>query len=230
MRKVPIITGVLAAAGIFVAALTVSGESRAQDGLAVGVQGAFTDWEASLSGDSEGASESGVGGGLVMRYTAPIGTGMFAGVQASWSFSESAEWKASAAGPVDVDGLIYDVSGTITGEIDWSADLLARVGSSLGGVDAYVAAGLAFASAEIGVTASGVPKGSSADDAESISVSDSGSYTGFKVAVGIDMPIAETLGTFIQAEYADYGDASYFGGVDIEFTTIAVRAGLLYRF
>ena len=213
MRKVLTITGALAAAGIFIATLAVHGESRAQDGgLAVGVQGAFTDWEASILG--EGASESGIGGGLVVRYTAPVGNNMFAGIHTTWSFSESAEWSESAS--------FID----ITGEINWSADLLARIGTSLGGVDAYVAAGLAFASAELTVAGTGTI----GETSTSVAVSDSGSYTGYKIAAGIDMPIAETLETFIQAEYADYGDSDYFGGIDIEFTTIAVRAGLLYRF
>ena len=221
MQKVPIITGVLAAAGIFVAALAVSGEGRAQDGgLAVGVQGAFTEFDGSIGGD--GSEENGVGGGLVVRYTTPIGTGMVAGVQASWSFTEGAEWSETLS--YSEPG--YSLSGTVTAEIDWSADLLARIGFDIGDAIAYVAGGLAFAKGEVGVTGTEID----GNTTTSASLSDSGSYFGYKLAAGVDLPIGETLETFIQLEYADYGDANYFELFDLEVTALAVRTGLLYRF
>ena len=208
MRKVLKIAGALAAAGVFVAALAAHEEGHAQDGLAVGVQGAFTNW------DSDDEEESGVGGGLVVRYTAPIGDGMFAGLQASWSFTEGAEWEGSLS-----DALV-SVSGTA--EIDWSADLLARVGTSIGDADAYVAAGLAFARAKTTLNVAIADRAGSA--------SSSGSYSGFKLAAGVDLPVSETMEAFVQLEYADYGDATYFGLFDLDLTALAMRAGLLYRF
>ena len=215
MRKGLRMAGVVMAAGIIVAALAVSGESRAQDGLAVGVQGAFTQFDGSIGGDS--SEESGVGGGLVVRLTTPIGDTMFAGVHASWSFTEGAEWEERSASNAAASESI-----SVTGETKWSADLLARVGTDLGGVDAYVAAGLAFASFELGTNV-GIRTATA-------SGSRSESFSGYKLAAGVDLPISETLETFVQIEYADYGDASFAGIIDLELTALAVRTGLLYRF
>ena len=221
MRRILTVAGAIAAAGIFVAALAAHGESHAQEsGLAVGVQGAFSDFEGSIG--SASAEESGVGGGLALRYTTPVGGGTVAGVQASWSFSESAEWSESAS--YSEPG--YSVSGTLGLEVEWSADLLARVGFDIGGVNAYVAGGFAFVSAESNI----VGQVTEGNVTESASISDSASYTGYKLAAGVDLPVADSLEAFIQVEYADYGEAKFFDAVDIELTALGVRTGLLYRF
>lgn len=198
----------------------------AQDnGFAVGVSGGLTNWETEAS--SLSLEESGISAGVMARYTVPLGDDTFAGFQTSVSVLEGAEWNEQGSVTVGT----ATVSGSLTGEIDWTADALALVGYRLAGDTAfYVGAGLAMARGSIDVA--GTVAGVNADGDPVILAfqsSESGSHTGYKIAAGLDLPFSETFGMLLQIDYADYGEDDY-GALPVGLTAMGVRAVALYRF
>ncbi len=173
----------------------------------IGLQGGFAQWKGK-SGDSD---EDATGGsfGVVARYTVPVDdNGIFVGLHLAGS-AETAS---------------HSDSGSIADEasINWSADILARIGHDLGGAVIYVAGGMAFAGASIEA---------SADNVEIFN--DSQVHVGWKVALGLDVAIAENWSFFTQAEYGGYGEKEYSdqGLVsDLDLNAITGRVGVLYRF
>ena len=200
----------------------VAAAAQDDDGFALGAYGGFTNWDATIEGSDSDLSESGLGLGVMARFTMPLGGDTYAGAQASVSFMESAEWDESSSLRVGQ----VTVSGSLQGEIERSADLLAIFGIRAGdGFAYYVGAGLAQASGAISYSGSYV----SGQSRLSASGNESATHTGYKLAFGLDMSLGDDVGMVVQLDYADYGEADY-GAVPIELTAMGLRIGGLYRF
>ena len=211
--------------GAAVVALSI-GAAHAE-GLAVGgIAGAAT-WE---SGPKE---ESGLGAGVVARYTVPVADGI----------SLKAHVGALLEGAEFGDDLSYSAAGSeetlrARGGIDWSLDALALVAADLPdrvtafvgsrlGVDGGTAyAGGGFSWARVSASQRGAVVTDQADVAFSDSESDRA--LGYKLVIGLEIPASDRVVLFGQVEYADYGD------VDVEafgdLASLGFRLGALYRF
>ncbi len=138
--------------------------------------------------------ENGFGGGIVARYTAPVYDDVYVGFQKSLSI-ETAESQLS--GNFDLFDSTARLDQTV--DIDWSADMLNRLGANLGGVGIYVAGGLALA--QISAEWSGTV------DSTGFSARTSATHLGYKLVAGVDVPFDEIAVAFVQVEYADYRKA-----------------------
>lgn len=171
-------------AALFVAAAPAT--ALAQDeGMAFGFLAGYADWEAS-TGRTD-LEESGERVGILGRFTTSLDGGAFVGVQASLTPFEGAAWHWQ--------GRVGEACATPEGEIDWNADALAPVGIRLDVATVYAGAGVALARGSMG--------GSMEVCGDVQPVSESGSHTGYKLAAGLEFPVGERVGVFVQVDYAD---------------------------
>lgn len=200
-----------AAAALLLIVTSFAAQAGEKGGLAAGVFGGYSDWDGSAEGEEE--SEGGASAGLLLRYTAPIDSGVFVGFQSSVSLIEEAGWHAPLA--------VEDAAGTVSLDIGLGIDVLGIVGVEFLGGHLYAGAGIGQARGTISAEICG--EGGCAE------LSNSNSHTGFKAVVGADIPVTDTLGMIVQIHYADYGDAEYFE-LPLELTSTGMIVGFLYRF
>ena len=184
----------------------------AQDeGMTFGFLAGYADWEAS-TGRTD-LEESGESIGIFGRFTTSLDESVFVGVQSSWTPFESAAWHWQ--------GRVGEACATLQGEIDWNADALALVGIRMDVATVYAGAGVALARGSMG--------GSMEVCGRALPVSESGSHTGYKVVAGLEFPVGERVGVFVQAHYADYGEVMY-GNIPITLSASGLGLGGVYRF
>ncbi len=151
-----------------------------------------------------------------MRYTAPITQRVFAGIHIGW---QKDYMKVSQRLQIPQQaGELVNMRGQVN--VDWSMDFLGRIGMNAGPVAPYLAVGPSIARGEIKASAPG------------FSISDNATHLGFKIAIGMGFPVMGNVTSFIQGEYADYADKTYFGNSNIKggADTLGGRIGLLYNF
>jgi len=129
------------------------------------------------------------------------------------------EGDISAAG---TDGDVDVLGVAVTEDINWVADIRARVGTLISpSTLLYGAGGVSFSDIDINTNSL-------------IAGNDSGNFTGWTAGVGAETRISDNAIARLEYLYTDYGTKSMFapvgGGVDIAYDLHSIRVAVVYRF
>ncbi len=194
------------------------GVANANEGIAKGVfqigpQIGYSDFDASVSDGSVNSKTSvdDKAVGLIARYTVPLSTdGLFVGIEAGIAKEFASD---------------EEVSGTITGNssVEWTADLMPRVGYKLGKASLSLTGGLSLLQGKSGISGGPLPAAES----------DTQWHVGWKIAPAIDYEISERVSLFAQVHYAKYNSQTYSlagAGLTVKPKTVGIRTGVLFSF
>ena len=194
-NKMRTLSSTLAALIIF------TGSAHAEGTFQIGPQIGYSDFHAGKDADAD--LDNGAVG-LVARYTVPLENNMFVGVQFSLA-KEFSEFTAPTEKAI----------------IDWSVDIMPRIGYNMGKVSLSIAAGLSFAKVKTELNQNG------GLDKESQT------HLGWKIAPGIDYKVSENMTLFGQVYHARYKSKEYTSGdvpSDISLKSTGVNVGVLFNF
>ena len=179
--------------------------------MAFGFLAGYADWEAS-TGRTD-LEESGESIGILGRFTTSLDESVFVGLQASFTPFEGAAWHWQ--------GRVGDACATLEGENRLECRCLGADRDTAGRRDRLRGSRRCARAGIHGRQHGGVRRCAAGQRI--------GFAHGYKLAAGLEFPVGERVGVFVQMDYADYGEVMY-GDIPIALTATGLGLGGIYRF
>jgi len=147
--------------------------------------------------------------------------GLFGGIQAGYNY-DFGGFVLGVEGDVQLSGINFEQDFVGGGksyiELNSFATLRARAGITIDRFMPYVTGGVAWAKATAGIT-DGVTTFEADDD-----------YVGYAVGAGLEYAVTDNITVKSEYLYADFGEADFDLGGDVELSSHMVRVGLNFKF
>lgn len=176
--------------------------------IVLGVQAGYnlTDSTTESSGVRFFSGLNGPAAGLFGQFTHPISDDLFVGVHIGMTKESAEDYAGQQGGPFKV-------------KLEWSADVLARIGYDAGKIRPFIGAGASLLRVETPYVMNGV---SGSDDAL---------LKGWKAVLGIDVPITDNVVGHMVLHHARYSDEKViWNDLAISGDQTGARFGLGYVF